>query len=556
MKQFFQLIGKSRGLQTLMVISFLITGIIVAYAVHTNQSNEQALESALEDKIRFASWIYNTTAEESLKQSAYQTLKAVLGSVEKNKNGQLSIDLDPEVYNQKQKRSNNSECNRNFLKPVQGVFVYDLNTGQIANKTANGKTGDQFNSWLKKEVKELSSSASRLYKKLYKDETEHEYLVIMAQSPGLSPLNRKLIIGAKVRVENLELLFKEIWKNKKILPESVGGDQTAEEMMAVEINSENGARIFSSGDPSDKTISVKAGFNNESDVFTGKMAISSPKGSNLMSAGIHGASNMILIILFVLASGLGIIAFLQFKNESKLIRMKRDFVSNVSHELRTPVTQIRMFAETLLNGRTRSNKEVKKSLQIIEKESERLSHLISNILDFTAKEHQVLKTSPEIIQVDQEIKQAVQAFKPIADSASNQIELDVEPLTAWLDPSGFKQILINVLDNAVKYGPEGQQIDIRLIKHENNFTLSIIDEGPGIPEEIQNKVWESHWRQDDSGHSKTGIGIGLSVVKQYLEQLKGSVEIRNNEDKGAEFKFRFPIEQKGDHDGTGGKEEK
>ncbi len=85
-----------------MTLSLLITGIIVAYAVHTNNTNEKALESALEDKVRFASWVYNTSAEESLKQSAYQTLKAVLLSVEEN-DRHLSIGLNPKEYNQPKK---------------------------------------------------------------------------------------------------------------------------------------------------------------------------------------------------------------------------------------------------------------------------------------------------------------------------------------------------------------------------------------------------------------------------------------------------------------------
>lgn len=251
--------------------------------------------------------------------------------------------------------------------------------------------------------------------------------------------------------------------------------------MAIEILTQNGSGIFASGNPSDKRISASGKFGREFNIFKEHIAISKPTGSNLVSAGIQGESNIILLILFTLAAGLGIIAFLQFKNESKLIRMKRGFILNVSHELRTPVTQIRMFSETLLNGRTRSDNELKKSLQIIEKESKRLSHLISNILDLSGKENLVLETTPEIIQVDREVRQAVQAFRPMTDLASNDINLDLESFEARLDPAGLKQILTNILDNAIKYGPEGQEIDIRLRKEASSMVLSVATKGRASP---------------------------------------------------------------------------
>jgi two-component system phosphate regulon sensor histidine kinase PhoR len=201
-----------------------------------------------------------------------------------------------------------------------------------------------------------------------------------------------------------------------------------------------------------------------------------------------------------------------------------------------------MFSETLLNGRTRDEDDVKKSLKIIEKESRRLSRLISNILDLTGKENLIFETSPEIVEVDREIRETIQGFNPMADLASNNINLDLESITARVDPAGLKQILTNILDNAIKYGPEGQEIDIRLRKEESSMVLSILDEGPGIPEEIHDKVWQSNWRKDNSEkHSESGSGIGLFVVKQYLQQMNGSVEIKNREGEGTKFAIRFPI---------------
>lgn len=548
MKRIYQLVRKSHGLQILMAISLLITGVIVAYAVYTNNTNEKALESALEDKIQFASWVYNNSAEESLKQSSYQTLQQVLRSIEQN-DQKLSISLSPKRYNENE--NEDCECGTNYLKPVNKVFIYDPSSGKINSRGIADKEKSSFDKWVKSKIEKSAPSEGRLYTKLYKGEGNKEYAVFFARSPALSPLNRELIFGVKTDIKNLEALFKDIWENQKILPRSVAGEKTKDELLAIEILSTNGSQIFSSGNPSGKKISVKGNLGSEFGILQEKMAISKQAGLNLMNAGIHGESNIILFVLFSLAAGLGIIAFLQFKHETKLIRMKRDFISNISHELRTPVTQIRMFSETLLNGRTRNEEERKKSLQIIERKSKKLSHLISNILDFSEKENRILKTRPEKVKVDNEVKQVVQEFKPLTESASIDINLELEPTTACINPSGFKQILSNVLDNAIKYGPEEQQIDIILRKGKNNIILSIADEGPGIPEEQHDKVWEANWRQNDSSsRSETGSGIGLYVVRQYLNQMNGTAEIKNRDNEGIEFEFKFPLNTQKKDNGT------
>ena len=551
MKRLLQLVGKSRGLQILMATSFLITGVIVVYAVHTNYSNEKALESALEDKIRFALWVYGTTAEEKLRQSSFQTLRDILESVEEH-DGKLSITLNPENYNATKKENESSECSNNYLKPVQSVFVYNLGSGQMASNTVDKRGENKFNNWIKDEISDLSAATGELYKKFYVEEEGKEYMVVMARLSGLFQSNQELVFGVKTAVKNLERLFKKIWEDKKIIPGSVTKHKAANEIMSIKVFTDSGSSVFASGKRTSERISVERKVGGEFNFLKGKMAISNPSRSNLAGAGLHGESNIILMFLFAIASALGIIAYIQFRNESKLIRMKRELISNVSHELRTPVTQIRMFSETLLKGRVRNKTEVEKSLQVIDKESKRLSRLITNILDFSATENSILETSPQRIQVDEQIRQVVEAFAPLADSASNKIELDLEVVSAYLDQLAFKQILTNVLDNAVKYGPEGQQVDIRLRKHENNIVLSVADEGPGIQEEMQDKVWEPSWRQNDTPSSSTsGSGIGLSVVQQYLKQMNGSAKITNRKEQGTKFIFKFPIDQRGGENDRG-----
>jgi signal transduction histidine kinase len=535
------LFDKLQAIRILLIISFLVTALIVAFAIKANLSNEKALETAMQDQVRFASWVYNTQVTLELNTSISRTFNPLLNSINQGQNGKHSLGFDTDAFNKSDTEQNN-ECNFNYLKPIQNAFLFDNNEDHYTSVTADtGLDSPSFEKWIRNAFKSFPQTTDGLHKQLYSDESGIEYLVVMYHMPGSPDSDYDILIGVKSELKNFNRLFKQIWENEELLPGVLSSDQKNEDLMAIRITTPGGNVLFSSGEPSEEPISINGMIGESFTFLNGDLAMIRENVPNVLISGFAGQSNLILFILFVLAAGVSVIAFVQFKKESQLTRLRSDFVSNVSHELRTPVTQIRMFSETLLNGRIHSRHEEEQALQIIEKESRRLTLMISNILDISKKEKKVFSSSPDFIRLDTEIRDTVKAFKPLADSASNQIFLIIEPLTAYMDPIGFRQILINILDNAVKYGPNEQTIQIRLYKVEDKITLSVIDEGPGIPEQFQPKIWEPYWRNIE--HTKgnvTGSGIGLAVVREYLNQMNGTAKVKNLPFKGTEILFEFP----------------
>ena len=145
---------------------------------------------------------------------------------------------------------------------------------------------------------------------------------------------------------------------------------------------------------------------------------------------------------------------MQLRRESELARLRSDFIASVSHELRTPLAQVRMFAETLLLGRVRSEEERLRSLQIVDQEARRLTHLVENILQFSRAERQAIRLAPVPSELASQVTEAVEAFAPVARSRHVVVQTALEnDVVCVVDPAALRQILLNLLDNAVKYGP-------------------------------------------------------------------------------------------------------
>jgi signal transduction histidine kinase len=154
-------------------------------------------------------------------------------------------------------------------------------------------------------------------------------------------------------------------------------------------------------------------------------------------------------------------ALVQLRRESQLTRLRSDFISGVSHELRTPLAQIRMFSETLTLGRVRSDEERRRSLAIIDQEARRLTHLVENLLHFSRSERQTTHITPEPTALAPLVQEVIDGFAPLAAARGATLSASIpEDLVVPADPGAVRQMLLNLLDNAVKYGPAGQQVRI------------------------------------------------------------------------------------------------
>jgi signal transduction histidine kinase len=246
----------------------------------------------------------------------------------------------------------------------------------------------------------------------------------------------------------------------------------------------------------------------------------------------------LLLITAVLVGGI----LYQLRREYALAGLRSDFVASVSHELRTPLAQIRMFSETLRLGRVRSQEERSRSLVIIDQEARRLTHLVENLLYFSRSERQGARIDAAPEHIAPLIRSAVEKFEPLAAARRVTVRtvLD-ERLVAVVDPGALHQMLLNLLDNAVKYGPDGQTVTITLEGWGGYLRLKVDDLGPGVPVEARDRVWDRFWRlHRDRGSSVAGTGIGLAVVKELATMHRGRVWCDEAEAGGARFVIELP----------------
>ena len=225
-----------------------------------------------------------------------------------------------------------------------------------------------------------------------------------------------------------------------------------------------------------------------------------------------------------------------------LSRQRDEFTSSISHELRTPLTNIQLFAETLLLDRARTADEQRSALETITRETRRLVHMVENVLAFSRVGRPALALVRRPERVDQLIRDVLASFDPLLRSHDISVELAFEGSeTADVDGDAVRRILLNLLDNAVRYGPEGQTLRITAVNRQSSLELTVEDEGPGVPHSDRERVWEPFER--GSTTVDTGTGIGLAVVRQLVKLHGGDARITEGS-RGARFVVTLPGPQR------------
>ena len=231
--------------------------------------------------------------------------------------------------------------------------------------------------------------------------------------------------------------------------------------------------------------------------------------------------------------------------QSRLSQMKGDFVSNVSHELRTPLSSIRVFGEYMRLGRVEKPEKIRQYGEYIEAESRRLTTLINNILDFSKIESAEKKYRFCATDVVELVEQTVSAFEvPLRDKGV-AITLDAAPAPALrIDKDAIAQVLMNLLDNAVKYSNGNKAIEVRVTSSKSEVRIAVQDHGIGIPPSEQKKIWDKFYRVGSTlVHDVKGSGLGLSIVQHVVQAHGGRVEVQSAPGEGSTFTIVLPAAQ-------------
>jgi two-component system phosphate regulon sensor histidine kinase PhoR len=229
----------------------------------------------------------------------------------------------------------------------------------------------------------------------------------------------------------------------------------------------------------------------------------------------------------------------------RLEKVRRDFVANVSHELRTPVSVIRLNAETLRDGALTDPTSGPRFVDALLRNAERLSDLVSDLLDISRIESGKVEIASDDIDVAALSREVITSMTPLADAKSTTLTVNLpDTLMAQGDSKALEQVLVNLLQNAVKYTPEAGHVELRGRRTAEAVRLEVCDDGPGIAEKHRTRVFERFYRVD-RGRSKHmgGTGLGLSIVKHLVANMGGIVGVEPNEPRGSKFWVELPLSQ-------------
>lgn len=258
-------------------------------------------------------------------------------------------------------------------------------------------------------------------------------------------------------------------------------------------------------------------------------------------------TNLYLLIALNIVLILAVwMVFRNVKREVQLAQNKADFVSNVSHEIRTPLALISMFAETLEMGRAPTEDKKQEYYSIISKEANRLTGIVNKILNFSQTEANKKILRPTALNVSEAVQSILKTYDFHLRSKGFEYQLTTPPdeLIIHADHEAFSEVMINLIDNAMKYSVDAKRIEISFGRDQQQGFVAVKDYGIGISANDQKHIFDKFYRVSSGNLAKSqGTGIGLALVKQLVEAQRGKVHVLSELGIGSTFTLYFPLEE-------------
>jgi signal transduction histidine kinase len=253
---------------------------------------------------------------------------------------------------------------------------------------------------------------------------------------------------------------------------------------------------------------------------------------------------LLLPVILLLTAFTAYLAWRDVRRETEAVRLRSQFVSSVTHELKTPLTSIRMFAETLRLGRHSGPDQQQQYLDTVVHETERLSRLINNVLDFARIDRGEKTYHMAPTDVGAAALEAAQVFAYPLDQGGYTLTTEIEEglPAVEADADALTQALINLLSNAIKFSAEGSEIALRVFPEEGHVLLQVEDHGSGIDPQEQGAIFDDFYRAADAERKGIpGTGLGLSLVSHVARAHGGKVDVETEVGRGSTFTIRIPI---------------
>ena len=349
-----------------------------------------------------------------------------------------------------------------------------------------------------------------------------------------------MVYGARYDSAAFARLFGDVLDANGLLPRTFTEGRRNRDVLAVRVADAAGRPLFDSAPGVTSPLNAHLDLPGRVGALALDVVIRPEVAGTLLIGGLPRSRLPFLLGLLALAAALSIVAVAQLRREGELARVRADFVSSVSHELRTPLAQIRLYVETMRLGRAASEADRAWALERVDRETTRLTHLVDKVLRFSTA-GRGLSAAPERVDAAAAVSQIVEEFRPLALSRRATIALataPAPPVTVAAD--GLRHIVLNLLDNAVKYGPPGQTVRVDVAPVGGEVRIAVADEGSGVPAREREAIWLP-FRRGAAAGAEGGSGIGLTVVRSTVEQAGGRAWVESAEGGGARFVVALPV---------------
>ncbi len=238
-----------------------------------------------------------------------------------------------------------------------------------------------------------------------------------------------------------------------------------------------------------------------------------------------------------------LLVFHDITNIRRVEQVRKDFVANVSHELRTPLTALKGSTELLLDGAYENREECRKFLQIMDKQLQNIHNLVSDMLKLAAAEDTRAPIRRDQVELKPFLFEMVALIEPLIRQKHQKFQVSVpdDPVYMRIDTAQMSDALMNLLDNAIKYTPDGGTVDLKAFIEKESLLIQVADNGPGISPDQIPRIFERFYRADKSrARAMGGTGLGLAIAKHAIESHGGTLQVQSETGKGSTFTIRLP----------------
>jgi signal transduction histidine kinase len=373
--------------------------------------------------------------------------------------------------------------------------------------------------------------------------------VELSDGPHVAAFSRQfverdtLLYTLLMEPQSFGMVLDRAFRFGQLLPTPLVTGLRSVDLLAVRVDAGQAGQLFRSSAAFPTEYVAQEWLGRETVQLRAAVGIWPDAAQHLVIGGLPRSRLTVMLVLLIFAMLLLGTAFMQLRREHELAALRAGFVSSVSHELRTPLALQRVFIDTMKLGRAEKAKDRAWALANLDRETSRLTHVVENVLRFSQTERGTIKVTPTPVDLVPVLTEIMADYRTLLADGEATLSLHAEEPShlAGVDVEGVRQVLFNLLENAVRYGPRGQEVVVSVRRNGRRVQLTVDDAGLGVPRRERERIWEAYERGEAGRVSgRGGSGIGLSVVREIIELHNGTVAVEDAPAGGARFRIELP----------------